>query len=114
MIITKFYVPIREDPETGNGKIHPQDRWETLENMIYEMFDGLTCSTVPFRGGWRDEKGEIMPDVSRPYSVYVPEERLVEMKRFIPLVAVMFRQRCIAFECQGEAELIPQKTYKEK
>ncbi len=100
-------MPIREDANVGNGELHSHDKWEWLREELYARFGGWNIAPNLYPGGWIDpETGERIEDESRKHFVDFKREDLNKMRRFIKKVAIVFKQKCIRFEHEGEVEYI--------
>jgi hypothetical protein len=108
-----FLVPKREDPDVGNGSLHPPERWETLQEILYDKFNGWTILSESCRGGWQETPQKKVLDVSKNYCVHFESSKMNELIEIIKIVAVMFRQKCISFECCGKTQQIWQERHRQ-
>ena len=108
-----FLIPNREDPDVGNGSVHSTDRWDTLKEILYDKFGGWTILSENCLGGWQETPQKKVVDVSKNYCVNFEENKLKELIYLVKVFAVMFRQKCISFECRSETSLIWQERYKQ-
>jgi len=106
-VVVSFQIPIREDADKGNGKLHQPFRWKLLHDAIYERFGGWTRQADIKEGMWRDEQDRPVRDkTQRSYKVDVPEERLDELKTLLSRACNTFMQKVIRVEIRGEAHYV--------
>ena len=109
IIQTSFLVPIREDVNVGDGQnnLHSDELLELLCSLLENLFGGQTRAQDLYEGSWVDPiSGKPIKDISRKYFVDVKLKKLNKMKDFMKVVGIMFKQKCIHFECGGKVEYI--------
>ena len=108
IIQTTFLVPLKEDDDIGNGKLHPESRWQELQKIMYVGFGGWTIAHDFYLGGWvNPNTGKKIEDQSRKYFVDIKKKELNKMREIMRWVAREFKQQCIRFEHESEVEYIP-------
>lgn len=97
-----FQVPLREDRHVGSGRLHPAQRWKSLQDVLYERFGGWT-EIGEWRGAWRSPNSRSrVSDVSRAFQIDADEKRLAELKRLLRRVCRTFVQQSIRVVIRGE------------
>lgn len=99
----EFQVPVTEDK---TGTVHPAFRWEMLYAELLKTFGGWTFEGEKL-GEWIDpETNAPVREVSRGFSVDVPEDRINELIRILERACGTFEQQCIRVSWLGRSELI--------
>ena len=108
LVEPRFFLPICEDADIGNGEIHPYGRWQKLETDLFVKYDGWTLSPGLYRGMYRDpDTGKPIGDLSKQYILAVEEERIPDLRQYLKEhVAVLFRQKVIYLFNGREVELL--------
>ncbi len=106
-IVVRFLVPIREDPVTGNGQLHPPFRWKSLQDALQASFGGWSARVGEVDGVWIDpQTRKAVQDTSRVFEVDVDQDRLPEIRSLLGRTCLSFVQQCIRVEILGRVEYI--------
>ncbi len=107
LIQTSFFIPVHEDKEIGNGRLHPATRWIQFQTKLFVDFGAWTLAPGHYKGGYRDpDTGLEVVDLSRKYILAVPKRGLRRLKDFLMEEGIIFRQKYIYFEAAGKVELL--------
>jgi hypothetical protein len=105
IIQTSFLLPIREDEEFGDGNIHPEWKWSSFQEKLYDQFGGWTMSDNLYLGGWINPKSkERVRDISRKYFVDVKRKDFGKLISLLSSNASIFLQNCIRLEYEGKIQ----------
>ena len=105
----------RKSPRGPDRKPHPPVLWRLLQDALFSTFSAVTGpetvayyrNPVPVRGGWSPGAGrESVEDLSRKYTVAVPEDRVDELRAILRRAGNSFDQRVMYLEVAGYAELL--------
>jgi hypothetical protein len=103
----RFLIPIREDQDVGSGELHPEIRWEALETVLDNNFDGWRKDAALKRGCYTDPDRSIkVHDDCREYCVAVPESSLDRLRECVRAFGRMFRQKTVYFVVTGEVQFL--------
>ena len=106
-IQTTFLIPLYEDKNFGNGKLHPATRWTQFHKKLYATFGAWTLAPGEYRGSYKDpQTGEEVPDLSRKYILAVSKKDLKKLKDFLKEEGAIFLQKCIYLETAGKVEIL--------
>lgn len=106
-IQTSFFIPLYEDNDIGNGRLHPSTRWTQYQKNLYVNFGAWTLAPGYYKGSYKDpDTGLEVVDLSRKYILAVPKKELRRLKDFLKEEGVIFRQKYIYFEAAGKVELL--------
>jgi hypothetical protein len=106
-IETSFLIPLHEDKEIGNGKLHPSDRWTFFQRKLYITFEGWTLAPGVYQGCYKEpDTGQEIADFSYKYILAVAKKDLDKLKEFLRTECAVFRQKFIYFEAAGKVELL--------
>ena len=106
-IQTSFLIPLYEDKDVGNGRLHPATRWIRFQRKLYVDFRAWTLAPGNYKGSYKDpDTGLEVVDLSRKYILAVPKKELRRLKDFLKEEGVIFRQKYIYFEAAGKVELL--------
>jgi len=106
-IETSFLIPLHEDKEIGNGRLHPSDRWSKFKKKLYDNFKAWTLAPGHYKGCYRDPNtGEIVIDLSRKFILAVSENDMERLKGFLKEEGAVFKQKFIYFVARGKVELL--------
>jgi len=104
---TSFFIPLYEDNDVGNGRLHPATRWIQFQRKLYVYFRAWTLAPGNYKGSYKDpDTGLEVVDLSRKYILAVPKKELRKLKDFLKEEGVIFRQKYIYFEVAGKVELL--------
>lgn len=107
LIETSFLIPLHEDKDIGNGRLHPATRWMYFQRRLFNCFAGWTLAPGIYKGSYRDPKtGLEVTDLSRKYILAVPKNDLSKLRIFLKKEGAIFRQKFIYFEVAGKVELL--------
>lgn len=107
LIQISFLIPLCEDKDIGNGKLHPTTRWTRFQRKLYAAFGAWTLAPGSYKGGYKDpDTGIEVKELSQKYILAVPKKDLKRLKNLLKEEAVFFRQKCIYFETAGKVELL--------
>ena len=107
-----FLVPVVRD---SDRKPHPPILWRLLQDSLVGVFEGLGGpETVlfyrtpdPVAGSWSPGDGEEpVEDLSRKYTVSVPDEQVDKLRALLRRAGNSFDQRVMYLEVAGYAELL--------
>jgi len=100
----------------GLGSEAPPARlWRLLQDALLSTFGAVTGpeavayyrNPVAVRGAWSPGAGrELVEDLSRKYTVAVPEDRVEELRAILRQAGNSFDQRVMYLEVAGYAELL--------
>jgi hypothetical protein len=107
IVETSFLVPIREDRDVGNGRLHPAERWNYFREKLFEEFGGYTIAPGNYLGCYTDpDTHNIVSDQSRKYILALPTNEVQKLRRFLRKEAVIFKQKTIYLQIGGKVEFI--------
>jgi hypothetical protein len=107
-----FLIPVVRD---SDRKPHPPVLWRLLQDALLNAFGAVTGpetvlyyrNPVAVPGAWSPGAGqEPVEDLSRKYTVAVPEDRLDEIRSLLRRAGNTFDQRVMYLEVAGYAELL--------
>jgi hypothetical protein len=107
-----FLIPVVRD---SDRQPHPPILWRLLQDALLGRFDGMSgpetvvhYRTVdPVAGTWSPAAGpEPVEDLSRRYTVAIPEDRLDDLRALLRRAGNSFDQRAIYLEVAGYAEFL--------
>ncbi len=106
-IQTSFLIPLHEDKDIGNGRLHPETRWKQFQRKLYNAFGAWTLAPGNYKGSYEDpETGLEVSDLSRKFILAVPKKDLKRLRDFFKKEGAIFRQKYIYFEAAGKVELL--------
>lgn len=106
-IQTSFLIPLHEDKDIGNGKLHPTTRWSRFQRELYVAFGAWTLAPGDYRGFYKDpDTGLEVSDLSRKYILAIPKKEIKKLINFLKNEGSLFRQKYIYFEAAGKVELL--------
>jgi hypothetical protein len=106
-IQTSFFIPLYEDKDVGNGRLHSATRWTKFQSNLYVDFGTWTLAPGNYKGSYKDpDTGLEVVDLSRKYILAVPKKGLRRLKDFLKKEGIIFRQKYIYFEAAGKVELL--------
>ena len=107
IIEASFLVPIREDSDVGNGKLHPPERWNYFRDRLFEEFGAYTIAPGNYLGCYTDPDTQtLVSDQSRKYILALPENEVHKLRSFLRKEAAIFRQKVLYIEIGGKVEFI--------
>ena len=107
-----FLVPVVRD---SDRKPHQPVLWRLLQEALVRTFGAVTGpetvlyyrNPVAVPGAWSPGEGkESIEDLSRKYTVAVPEDRVDELRALLRRVGNSFDQQVMYLEVAGYAELV--------
>ena len=102
-----FLIPIREDQQVGNGRLHPHTRWQRLTRDLYQMFDGWSREPGLVEGVYKDpDTSQAVSDKSRRYLVALPRREIDRLRRYLRKIGPVFKQKVIYLSVAGEVEFV--------
>ncbi|MBI1925103.1 hypothetical protein HYR99_12750 [Candidatus Poribacteria bacterium] len=102
-----FLIPIREDRQVGNGRLHPNTRWQRLTRDLYLMFEGWSREPGLVEGVYKDpDTGQPVSDKSRRYVVALPQRELDRLRRYLQEIGSVFKQKVIYLSVAGKVEFV--------
>lgn len=101
-VVHEFLIPIHRDRKTSDGKLHTPDTWNWFRRLLRDWCRGVTIAPGEFEGDWIDDEGNVITDLSRKYTVAVPEDKLDRLPEVLELTRQEFCQRCIYYQVIGE------------
>jgi len=108
MVEASFLIPIREDKDVGNRKLHPPERWNYFRNRLFDEFGGYTIAPGNYSGCYTDPDTQtLVSDQSRKYILALQENEIHKLRSFLRMEAVIFRQKVLYLEIGGRVEFIP-------
>ena len=76
-IQTSFLIPLHENKDIGNARLHPRTCWTQFQRKLYVAFGAWTLPPGHYKGSYKDpDSGREVTDVSRKYILAVPERDL--------------------------------------
>ena len=107
-----FLVPVVRD---SDRRPHPPILWRLLQDALLKRFGALSgpetvvyyrqATAVP--GAWSPGAGQgPVEDLSRKYTVAIPDDRLDELRALLRRAGNSFDQRAMYLEVAGYAELL--------
>lgn len=106
LVETTFVLPLREDVELGNGKLHPSDRWRQFESKLYQLF-GAWSDVGLVRGVYTSPTtGKAVYDRSRRYMLALNSKEVPRLREFLKKTGITFVQKQIYLSVAGKVELI--------
>lgn len=106
-IQTSFLIPMHEDNDIGNSRLHPATRWKQFQRKLFITFGAWTLAPGNYKGSYKDpDTGLEVRDLSRKYILAVPKKELKRLKDLLKEEGVIFRQKFIYFEAAGKVELL--------
>lgn len=107
LIQTSFLIPLREDKDIGNDRLHPATRWAVFQRKLYAAFGAWTLAPGNYEGSYRDpDTGFEVSELSRKYILAVSKRDLKRLKDFLKEEGASFQQKFIYFEAAGKVELL--------
>jgi hypothetical protein len=107
LVEAAFLIPIREDRDVGNGRLHPYTRWQRLTRDLYHMFEGWSRAPGLVEGVYKDpDTGQPVSDKSRRYVVALPQRELEHLRRYLREVGAVFKQKVIYLSVAGQVEFV--------
>ena len=107
LVEAAFLIPIREDRDVGNGRLHPYTRWQRLTRDLYHMFEGWSRAPGLVEGVYKDpDTGQPVSDKSRRYVVALPHRELDRLRRYLREVGAVFKQKVIYLSVAGQVEFV--------
>jgi len=107
LIQASFLIPLHEDKDIGNNKLHPVTRWVQFQRKLYAVFGAWTMAPGDYKGIYKDpQTGMEVKDISRKYILAIPKKDLKRLKEFLKREGVIFRQKWIYLEAAGKVELL--------
>jgi hypothetical protein len=102
-----FLVPIRRDANLADGALHHLRLWDWLSDELHDRFGGATRAPGHYAGFYTDpDTGQRVDDLSRKYTVAVPENDVGRLRSFLSGICVVFQQKCIYLSVAGKVEFI--------
>jgi hypothetical protein len=96
LVEAAFLIPIREDRDVGNGRLHPHTRWQRLTRDLYHLFAGWSRAPGLVEGVYKDpDTGQPVADTSRRYVVALPQRELDRLRRYVHEVGAIFKQKVV-------------------
>jgi hypothetical protein len=107
LVEAAFLIPIREDRDVGNGRLHPYTRWQRLTRDLYHMFAGWSRTPGLVEGVYKDpDTSQPVADKSRRYVVALPHRELDRLRHYLQEVGAVFRQKVIYLSVAGQVEFV--------
>jgi len=69
-IQTSFFIPLYEDKDIGNGRLHPATRWTQYQKKLYVNFGAWTLAPGYYKGSYKDPDTELEV-VDFPVSIFL-------------------------------------------
>ena len=110
-----FLVPVVRD---SDRRPHHRSLWRLLQDALLDAFGAVTGPELvlyyrriePVSGLWKPSRSETpVEDVSRRYSVAIPETQVDELRELLRRAGNSFDQRVMYLEVAGYAELLEVK-----
>lgn len=109
-----FLIPLERNSDRGK---HPPVLWRLLREEICQLFTGWTgpqrilIETVePVPGGWMPVPGKVIKDVSRKYTVVIPENRAADLQSILERAANSFDQEEILLLVRSVNRSVPRRA----
>ena len=107
LVEAAFLIPIREDRDVGNGRLHPHTRLQQLTRDLYRMFAGWSRAPGLVEGVYQDpDTGQPVADKSRRYVVALPQRELDRLRHYLQYVGTIFKQKVIYLSVAGKVEFV--------
>lgn len=111
LVECSFLIPIRQDRNLSDGKLHSPASWQWLNDKLSE-FGGATRVTALQEGWYPDpDSGERVTDRSRRYTVAVGREKVARLRTVLSEACNVFRQKCIYLSIAGNVEFVEGPTH---